>query len=101
MCLEVDIDEIYYKMTYSTYNFRYLIYKRHLYRVIILPPYSPGGLPLEVHEKMVCWCETNEKEKTKAIEDGGLEIQRLKAFLGEAAGKIAELKVSRKDTNRQ
>jgi len=55
----------------------------------------------DVHEKMVCWCETNEKEKTKAIEDGGLEIQRLKAFLGEAAGKIAELKVSRKETKEE
>jgi hypothetical protein len=55
----------------------------------------------DVHEKMTCWCDENEKEKTKAIEDGGIEIERLKAFLGEAAGKIAEMKVKRKETKEE
>jgi len=55
----------------------------------------------EVHEKMVCWCETNEKEKTKAIEEGEIQIQSLKAFLGEAAGQIAEMKVKRKETKEE
>jgi len=55
----------------------------------------------EVHEKMDCWCDSNEKEKTKAIEEGGIEIQRLKSFLGESAGKIAEMKVKRKDTKEE
>lgn len=52
----------------------------------------------EVHENMDCWCNTNEKEKTKAIEDGGIAIQQLTAAIGEAKGKIGEMTVKRKDT---
>jgi len=52
----------------------------------------------EVHEKMDCFCDTNEKEKTEAIEQGGIKIESLKSFLGEAAAKIAEMKVKRKET---
>merc|ERR1719262_807190 len=45
-----------------------------------------------VFEMLTCWCETNEKEKTKAIEEGEANIARLEAELGEAAAKIKELK---------
>jgi len=55
----------------------------------------------EVHELMDCWCDTNEKERTKAIEDGGISIQQLTAFLGEAKGKIGEMTVKRKDTKEE
>lgn len=51
-----------------------------------------------VHVKMDCWCDTNEKEKKKAIENGGIEIDRLKAKIGQLTGSLAEMKVKRKDT---
>jgi chromosome segregation ATPase len=52
----------------------------------------------EVHEKMNCWCETNERDKKNAIEEGGIKIQSLKSALQEAAGQIGEMKVRRKET---
>merc|ERR1719169_302879 len=45
-----------------------------------------------VYEMLTCWCETNEKEKTKAIEEGEAKIAQLEADLGEYAAKIKELK---------
>jgi hypothetical protein len=53
----------------------------------------------EMYDKMVCWCETNEKEKTKAISDAealdgelSSEIEGRAAKFGEAAAEIARLK---------
>merc|ERR1719482_1580667 len=53
----------------------------------------------EMYDQMVCWCETNEKEKTKAIKDGQqrdsdlvLEIQELSARSGTLATEIEALK---------
>merc|ERR1719161_242927 len=31
----------------------------------------------EIYEKMACWCETNDKEKTKAIADAEARIEDL------------------------
>merc|ERR1719298_121873 len=45
-----------------------------------------------VYEMLTCWCETNEKEKTKAIAEGEANAARLEGELGEAAAKIKELK---------
>merc|ERR1719386_75033 len=45
-----------------------------------------------VYEMLTCWCETNEKEKTKAIAEGEAKAAQLEADLGEAAAKIKELK---------
>lgn len=52
-----------------------------------------------MYDKMVCWCETNEKEKTKAIADAesldtelGAEIESRAAKFGEQATEIARLK---------
>merc|ERR1719217_1587129 len=45
-----------------------------------------------VYEMLTCWCETNRKEKTKAIEEGEAKIAQLEADLGEYAAKIKELK---------
>jgi chromosome segregation ATPase len=47
---------------------------------------------------LTCWCNTNEKEKTAAIEAGEANIARLEAELGEAAAKIKELKEKIKQT---
>jgi len=48
-----------------------------------------------VHEELSCWCKTNDLEKTKAIELGEAAEARLEAYLGEAAAKMAELKIKR------
>jgi FtsZ-binding cell division protein ZapB len=45
----------------------------------------------EVYEAMGCWCETNDKAKTKAIADGEAEINRLVAFIEECTGNSARL----------
>jgi len=55
----------------------------------------------EVHEEQTCFCDNNEKAKTQAIEDGGIKIESLKAFLGEAAGKSAEMKVKLQETKKE
>ena len=50
-----------------------------------------------VHEMLDCWCTTNEKEKTKAIELGTAKIAELEAFLGEAAAQMKEKTQKRND----
>jgi len=44
----------------------------------------------EMYDKMVCWCETNEKEKTKAIADAEALDKELTAEIGERAAKFGE-----------
>jgi len=51
-----------------------------------------------VHEKLECWCKTNDREKTAAIETGEAKVSELEAFLGEAAAKMREKKTSRDAT---
>jgi len=51
-----------------------------------------------VHESLSCWCKDNDREKTEAIALGEAREEQLKAFLGEAWAKMAELKVRRKAT---
>jgi hypothetical protein len=45
----------------------------------------------EVYEAMGCWCETNDKAKTKAIADGEQKINRLVASIEELTGNSARL----------
>merc|ERR1719262_1311705 len=45
----------------------------------------------EIYDKMVCWCETNEKEKRKAIADADQKITDLIAAIEEGAARTAEL----------
>merc|ERR1719310_2146972 len=45
----------------------------------------------DVYEAMGCWCETNDKAKTKAIADGEQEINRLVALIEELTGNSARL----------
>merc|ERR1740123_2639501 len=49
----------------------------------------------EMYDKMVCWCETNEKEKTKAIADAEAKIADLEAEIEErsasSGGAMAEI----------
>jgi hypothetical protein len=53
----------------------------------------------DMYDKMVCWCQTNEKEKTKAIADAealdgelSSEIESRAAKFGEASTEIVRLK---------
>jgi len=45
------------------------------------------------YDKMACWCETNEKAKTKAVADGQQRDKQLTALIPELAAKSAQLKV--------
>jgi len=44
----------------------------------------------EMYDKMVCWCETNEKEKTKAIADAEALDKELTAEINSRAAKFGE-----------
>merc|ERR1719420_1156789 len=44
-----------------------------------------------LYDKMACWCETNKKAKTKAIEDGQELITSLNAAIEEFTAKSAQL----------
>merc|ERR1719379_1645200 len=52
---------------------------------------ADGKKEAEMYDKMVCWCQTNEKEKTKAIADGEAKDLDLVAEIEERVGKSAEL----------
>merc|ERR1719160_919925 len=45
----------------------------------------------ELYDKLVCWCETNEKEKTKNMEIENQMITELTAAIEESAAKTAQL----------
>merc|ERR1719281_507997 len=45
----------------------------------------------EMYDQMVCWCETNEKEKTKAIADAEAKDKALLAEIAERAARFGVL----------
>merc|ERR1719267_153184 len=45
----------------------------------------------ELYDQMVCWCETNEKDKTKAIEIANQMIKDFTAAIEESAAKNSQL----------
>merc|ERR1712093_3828 len=45
----------------------------------------------EIYEKMACWCETNDKEKTKAIADAEARIEDLTASSARLNAEIKNL----------
>jgi len=47
----------------------------------------------EMYDKLACWCQTNDKEKTKAIADGETRITDLNSAIEEYTAKSATLKV--------
>lgn len=51
-----------------------------------------GDEDLIAYDKYMCWCETNEAEKTQAIKDAEEHIADLTAFLAEGKAKSGELK---------
>merc|ERR1719230_61110 len=47
----------------------------------------------EMYDKLACWCQTNDKEKTKAISDAEQRIKALQASAEENTAKSATLEV--------
>jgi len=45
----------------------------------------------DLYDKMACWCETNDKEKTKSISDARAKIEDLQAKIEELAANSARL----------
>merc|ERR1719426_615557 len=45
----------------------------------------------EVYDKIVCWCETNEKIKTKEIADAAEKIEQLGAKIEELTASLVRL----------
>merc|ERR1711933_568970 len=45
----------------------------------------------EIYDKLACWCETNDKEKTKAIADAGAKIEDLTTKIEELTAASARL----------
>merc|ERR1719356_233763 len=55
----------------------------------------------EVYEKMACWCETNDKEKTKAIADAEARISALTTKIEELTASSARLNTEIKNTEQE
>lgn len=45
----------------------------------------------EIYDKMACWCETNDKEKTKSIADAEAKIENLTTKIEELTALSARL----------
>jgi len=50
-----------------------------------------AALDEEIYDKMACWCETNDKDKTKSIADAESHINRLEAEIEEDTALSAKL----------
>jgi len=55
----------------------------------------------ELYDKLVCWCETNDKEKTKAIADGNTAIDELSAKIEENTALASTREVEIKSLNNE
>jgi len=55
----------------------------------------------EIYEKMACWCETNDKEKTQAIADAEAKIDQLTSRIEELTATSAELSTEIKNLEQE
>merc|ERR1719214_537891 len=55
----------------------------------------------EIYEKMACWCETNDKEKTKAIADAEAHITDLTSRIEELSAASARLNTEIKNLEKE
>merc|ERR1719190_72784 len=55
----------------------------------------------EVYEKMACWCETNDKEKTKSITDAEARIKSLTTSIEELTAASARLNTEIKNLEQE
>lgn len=54
-----------------------------------------------MYDKMVCWCETNEKEKTKAIADADAAMIDLQSEIESRSAKVGELAATIENMKKQ
>jgi len=54
-----------------------------------------------IFEKMACWCETNDREKTKSIADAEARIKSLTTFVEEATANSARLNTEIKNLEKE
>merc|ERR1719408_680800 len=55
----------------------------------------------EIYDKMACWCETNDKEKTKAVADAEARIGDLTTKIEELTAQSAELNTGIKNLEKE
>merc|ERR1719160_2467187 len=55
----------------------------------------------EIYDKMVCWCETNDKLKTKAIAEGEQKIEDLTSEIEELTQTSARLETEIKNLKKE
>lgn len=55
----------------------------------------------EIYDAMACWCETNNKAKTKAIADGDMKSKDLQSAIEEYTAKSAQLKVDIEESEKE
>ena len=55
----------------------------------------------EVYDKMACWCETNDKEKTKSISDAEARISDLTTKIEELTASSARLNTEIKNLEKE
>merc|ERR1711959_875466 len=55
----------------------------------------------EIYEKMACWCETNDKEKTKSIADAEARIKALTTSVEELTASSARLNTEIKNLEQE
>merc|ERR1719324_1619905 len=55
----------------------------------------------EIYEKMACWCETNDKEKTKSIADAEARIKALTTSIEELTAGSARLNTEIKNLEQE
>merc|ERR1719213_589165 len=55
----------------------------------------------EIYDKMACWCETNDKEKTKAIGDAESKIEQLTTAIEDLTAGSARLNTEIKNLEKE
>merc|ERR1719316_1602110 len=60
-----------------------------------------GANEAAMYDKMVCWCETGEKEKTKAIADADAALIDLETEIQERAAKVGSLAANIENMKKQ
>merc|ERR1719453_1985001 len=55
----------------------------------------------EMYDKMACWCETNDKEKTQSIAEAETRIADLTAFIEEKTALSAQLNTEIKNLDQE
>merc|ERR1719191_249506 len=55
----------------------------------------------EIYDQLACWCETNDKEKTKAIADAEAKIEQLTTAIEDLTASSARLNTEIKNLEKE